>query len=56
MWLARKLTGDSNLEFTEMPALLPPEVVMDPNMQQMYEAELKQAQETALPNDEDDDL
>ncbi len=39
-----------------MPALLPPEVVMDPNMQQMYEAELKQAQETALPDDEDDDL
>ncbi|CAB3988295.1 Beta-glucuronidase [Paramuricea clavata] len=56
LWLARKLMGDPNVEFTEMPALLPPEVVMDPNMQQMYEAELKQAQEAALPDDEDDDL
>jgi GTP-binding nuclear protein Ran len=56
LWLARKLTGDPNLEFTEMPALLPPEVAMDPNMQQMYEAELKQAENTALPEDDDDDL
>ncbi|XP_028396504.1 GTP-binding nuclear protein Ran-like [Dendronephthya gigantea] len=56
LWLTRKLTGDPNLEFTEMPALLPPEVTMDPSMQQACEAELKQAQETALPEDDDDDL
>ena len=55
MWLARKLTGDANLEFTEMPALLPPEVVMDPSQKQQIEADLLAAQETALP-DEDDDL
>lgn len=54
LWLARKLTGDLNLEFTEMPALLPPEVTMDPTMQQEYEQELRQAQETALPDDDDD--
>ena len=39
-----------------MPALLPPEVVMDPTMQQMYEAELKDAQETPLPDENDEDL
>ena len=30
LWLARKLMGDPNLEFIAMPALAPPEVVMDP--------------------------
>ena len=30
LWLARKLIGDPNLEFVAMPALAPPEVVMDP--------------------------
>ena len=41
LWLARKLVGDPNLEFKEMPALQPPEVHMDPTMAQKYEAELK---------------
>ena len=30
LWLARKLIGDPNLEFVAMPALAPPEVVMNP--------------------------
>ena len=30
LWLARKLIGDSNLEFVAMPALVPPEATMDP--------------------------
>ncbi|KAI8491647.1 hypothetical protein Bbelb_304520, partial [Branchiostoma belcheri] len=55
LWLARKLAGDPNLEFVEMPALQPPEVQMDPLLASQYEQDLKQAQETALP-DEDDDL
>jgi GTP-binding nuclear protein Ran len=55
LWLARKLIGDPNLEFVAMPALAPPEVHMDPNMAQMYEKELEIAQQTALP-EEDDDL
>ena len=54
LWLARKLTGDPNLEFTEMPALLPPEVVMDAMQKQQIEADLLEAQKTALPDDDDD--
>lgn len=55
LWLARKLTGDPNLEFVEMPALEPPEVQMDPSLAQKYEQELKIASQTALPDAEDDD-
>ena len=33
LWLARQLIGDPNLEFVAMPALLPPEVQMDPQWQ-----------------------
>lgn len=47
--------GDQNLEFVEMPALQPPEVAMDPVLAQSYELELKQASETALPDDDNDD-
>ncbi|XP_028396408.1 GTP-binding nuclear protein Ran-like [Dendronephthya gigantea] len=54
LWLARKLTGDPNLEFTEMPALLPPEIVMDAAQKKQVEADLLEAQKTALPDDEDD--
>ncbi|KAI2657179.1 GTP-binding nuclear protein Ran [Labeo rohita] len=32
LWLARKLIGDPNLEFVEMPALAPPEIAMDPSL------------------------
>ena len=39
--MARKLIGDPNLEFVAMPALEPPEVVMDPNWQAKIESELK---------------
>uniref|UniRef100_A0A2K5RUY7 GTP-binding nuclear protein Ran n=1 Tax=Cebus imitator TaxID=2715852 RepID=A0A2K5RUY7_CEBIM len=55
LWLARKLIGDPNLEFVAMPALAPPEVVMDPALAVQYEQDLEVAQTTALP-DEDDDL
>lgn len=41
LWLARKLVGDPNLEFVEMPALVPPEVQMDSNLAKKYEEELK---------------
>lgn len=54
LWLARKLIGDANLEFTEMPALLPPEVHMDPAMRQKVEKELHEATNTALPEDDED--
>merc|ERR1712137_1262114 len=55
LWISRKLVGDPNLEFVASPALAPPEVQMDPSMLQKYEQELKDAQNSALP-DEDDDL
>jgi len=54
LWLARKLTGDATLEFVAMPALAPPEVQMDPGMVNKYEEELKVAQQTALPDDEEE--
>lgn len=55
LWLARKLVGDPNLEFVAMPALLPPEVKMDKEWQIQIEKDLQEAQETALP-EEDEDL
>ena len=56
LWLARKLVGDPNLEFVEMPALEPPEVPLDQNLMQEYEKQLQEAQATALPDDDDADL
>jgi len=55
LWLARKITGQPNLEFVEAPALQPPEVKVDENLMRQYEDELKQAQNMALPPDEEDD-
>jgi len=54
LWLARKLIGDPNLEFVAMPALVPPEVTMDPQWQQKIEQDIKEAQDTALPEDDED--
>lgn len=68
LWLARKLIGDPNLEFVEMPALAPPEVsvvnwiyftllikiAMDPAMIKQYEEDLHRAAEADLPDDDDD--
>ena len=55
LWLARKLTGDPNLVFVEMPAMEPPEVTMDPALALKYEQELKSAARVALPDIEDDE-
>jgi GTP-binding nuclear protein Ran len=54
LWLARKLAGDANLEFTAMPALMPAEVQMDNDTIKKYEAEIQDAQNAALPDDDDD--
>ncbi|KAH8041238.1 hypothetical protein HPB51_014386 [Rhipicephalus microplus] len=56
LWLARKLIGDPNLEFVAMPALAPPEVTMDPEWQAKLENDMKEAQNTSLPDEDDDDL
>jgi GTP-binding nuclear protein Ran len=54
LWLARKLAGDANLEFTAMPALMPAEVQMDNDTIKKYEAEIAEAQNAALPDDDED--
>ncbi|XP_074652132.1 GTP-binding nuclear protein Ran-like isoform X1 [Tubulanus polymorphus] len=56
LWLARKLVGDQNLEFTLMPALLPPDVNMDAKLIEQYENDLKEAQSTLLPEDDEDNF
>jgi GTP-binding nuclear protein Ran len=54
--LARQLTGDPNLAFTTQAVLLPPEVDLDPALQQEYELELQQAGNVPLPEDDNDFL
>jgi len=54
LYLARKLIGDPNLEFTAMPALLPPETQLDSAAMAKYEAELEEAKSAPLPQDDDD--
>merc|ERR1719198_944465 len=54
LWLARKICGDGNLTFVEAPALAPPEVDFDINQQRKIEQDIKEAQETALPEDDED--
>lgn len=56
LYLARKLTGDASLEFVAMPALAPPEVIMDPETVKKLEADMKDAEIAPLPEDDDDDL
>jgi len=56
LWLLRKLCGEAELEFVEMPALQPPEVTMDNELKKKYEQELQEAQACELPDGEDDDL
>jgi GTP-binding nuclear protein Ran len=54
LWLARKLAGDANLEFTAMPALMPAEIQMDNETIKKYEAEIQDAANAALPDDDED--
>jgi GTP-binding nuclear protein Ran len=54
LYLARKLTGDPNLEFAEAPAMAPPEVAIDEAVIRDYEDQLKQAEAAQLPDDDED--
>jgi len=56
LWLARKLSGDSHLIFKEPPALVPPEVTLDPEQIREYEQEIEMAKNMPLPNDEEEGL
>ncbi|KAF0977291.1 hypothetical protein FDP41_003944 [Naegleria fowleri] len=53
LWLARKIVGDPNLQLSEEPAMAPPEVAIDMNAMKQYEEELKKAEQTAVPEDDD---
>eukprot|EP00525_Craspedostauros_australis_P004176 CAMPEP_0198133444 /NCGR_PEP_ID=MMETSP1442-20131203/59565_1 /TAXON_ID= /ORGANISM="Craspedostauros australis, Strain CCMP3328" /LENGTH=301 /DNA_ID=CAMNT_0043794561 /DNA_START=560 /DNA_END=1466 /DNA_ORIENTATION=+ len=56
LWLARKLSGDNALHFVEAPALQPPEFTIDEQTKARYEAEIAEAANKPLPEDDDDDL
>jgi GTP-binding nuclear protein Ran len=55
VYLARKLSGNNDLELTAAPALAPPEVHVDPAMMEQYQQELNTAMAQPLP-EEDEDL
>eukprot|EP00039_Didymoeca_costata_P009331 m.123381 g.123381 ORF g.123381 m.123381 type:complete len:159 (-) comp14444_c0_seq8:122-598(-) len=54
--LARKLSGEPSLHLVEMPAILPAEVPIDPEMMRAAEHEIDLAQQAELPDDNDDDF
>lgn len=54
LFISRKLTGDSTCKFVEAPALLPPEVQIDPKWQEANEKELARAISAPLPDDDED--
>ncbi|KAK4464849.1 ras family-domain-containing protein [Cladorrhinum samala] len=56
LWLARKLVGNAALDFVAAPALAPAEVTVDKALLEQYEAEMNQAAEQPLPEEDDDDL
>jgi GTP-binding nuclear protein Ran len=56
LWLARKLVGDSTLDFVAAPALAPPEVEVDKELLAQYQKEMHDASNMPLPNEDDDDL
>ena len=56
LYIARKLVGDPNLEFVQMPAVLPPEAEVDHETVKAYEEEIQKAAAMPLPDDDDDDL
>ena len=53
LYLSRKLVGDNQLHFVEMPALAPPEVTIDPTHMAQMEQELQQAAQQQLPDEDD---
>jgi GTP-binding nuclear protein Ran len=56
LYICRKLTGDPNCHFVEAPALAPPEIKMDNNLVAENEKALAEANKTAIPDGDDEDL
>lgn len=50
------VNSEKDLRFAEAPALAPPEVAIDLAAQQRHEAELAQAAQVALPDDDEEEL
>lgn len=56
LWLARKLSGESNLEFVAEIALAAPEVHIGQEQLAAMNQELKEAEAAPLPDEDDTDL
>ncbi|KAI9788520.1 MAG: GTP-binding nuclear protein gsp1/Ran [Peltula sp. TS41687] len=56
LWLARKLVGNNTLEFVANIALRPAEVTIDPAQLAQYQAEMEEAAQMPLPEEDDADL
>lgn len=54
LWIARKLVGDPNLEFVEMPALAPKDVEIDAIEQAKIDQDLERLKNVPLPDEDDD--
>jgi GTP-binding nuclear protein Ran len=54
-WLARKLVGNTSLDFVAAPALAPPEVQVDQAVLDQFQKEMEEAKNFPLP-EEDEDL
>jgi len=54
LWIARKLVGDPNLQFVEMPALAPKDVEIDEAEQQKIDQEIEKLVNVPLPDEDDD--
>jgi GTP-binding nuclear protein Ran len=54
LYIMRKLTGDDKVQFTEAPALLPPETSIDQNQIDAWKLELDAANQILLPDDDED--
>jgi len=54
LYIARKLTGNMQLAFTEQPALMPAEVQVDQALMASYEQQLAETRKVALPDDNDE--
>jgi GTP-binding nuclear protein Ran len=56
LYLIKKLSGETQLDFVAMPALKPPEVIMSTEDLAQAEQELQEAMRNPLPVDDDDDI
>jgi len=54
LWLARKLVGREELGFVEAPAVQPPDITISDAQRAEIEADFVDAQNAALPDDDDD--